>query len=95
MRRMIRSVYGHHNFSLNNENKNLIITGTCIFVIGLSLVYIPAYLDCPEGMQLDLSCSFPEREDLREVVYASTDCSIFWRVELFSMWKNQTYDYKK
>lgn len=34
------------------------------------------------------------REDLREVAYASTACSIFWRTNLFDMWENETYDYK-
>ncbi len=76
------------------KTRLLIIIGICIIVLVFSLVYIPVYLYCPEGLQLDLSCSFPEREDLKEVVYSNTDCAKFWRVELFSMWDNQTYDYK-
>ena len=34
------------------------------------------------------------REDLREVMYASTVCSTFWRTDLFEMWENKTHDYK-
>ncbi len=37
--------------------------GMCVAVAILSLVYIPAYVDCKEGLQFDLSCSFPERAD--------------------------------
>ena len=35
-----------------------------------------------------------KRFDLKEIVYASTTASIFWRGELFEMWNNKTHDYK-
>lgn len=35
-----------------------------------------------------------DRKDLKEVVYASNLCSIYWRGELFEMWDNKTHDYK-
>lgn len=34
------------------------------------------------------------REDLKEVVYASTPCSTYWRTNLFDIWENKTHDYK-
>ena len=37
---------------------------------------------------------FDDRKYLKEVVYASTDCSRFWRTNLFEMWDDPGYDYK-
>jgi len=35
-----------------------------------------------------------QREDLKEVVYSSTSCAKYWRVELFEMWDDVDHDYK-
>ena len=45
------------------KTKNSIILVSVIFIVSLFLLslYIPAYLQCSEGLQWDLSCSFPER----------------------------------
>lgn len=37
----------------------IIIIFAIIVSLSLSSFYIPAYLECPEGLQWDLSCSFP------------------------------------
>ena len=37
---------------------------------------------------------FDDGKYLKEVVYASTDCSRFWRTNLFEMWDDPGYDYK-
>ncbi|QMU55174.1 MAG: hypothetical protein GKS07_09955 [Nitrosopumilus sp.] len=35
-----------------------------------------------------------KRFDLKEIVYASTTASRYWRGELFEMWNDKTHDYK-
>ena len=37
---------------------------------------------------------FDDRKFLKEVVYASTDCSGFWRTDLYEMWGDPGHDYK-
>ena len=38
--------------------------------------------------------SINNRESLKEVVWANTACSVHWRVNLYEMWDNSTYDFK-
>ena len=68
----------------------------CVLVVGLSVVIslfmISGSLD--EKIPKEDTESIDDRESLKEVVYANTICSNFWRTDLFEMWDDKTYDYK-
>ena len=68
------------------KTKFLIILTLIIGFSALSLLFI-----FEEPSELKVS---DDRRDLKEVVYASTICSTFWRTNLFDMWENKTHDYK-
>jgi len=69
------------------KTRLLIIFG---IVIGFSVLLLLFLFENPSESNMTEG-----REDLKEVVYSSTDCARYWRLELFAMWKNQTYDYQK
>lgn len=48
----------------------------------------------PDVEQVQRSCLEYDSEDLKKIVHANTDCSIHWRLELYDMWSNSTYDYQ-
>ena len=64
-----------------------------IIVIGIGLFSFISFLIISEISYEEIFLD--DRESLKEVVYSSTDCARYWRLELFAMWKNQTYDYQK
>ena len=48
----------------------------------------------PEPESISEANSKDERDDLKEVVYSNTNCSKYWRGELFEMWNGVNHDYK-
>ena len=60
-----------------------------VFVLGVSSFLLLLLFENPSESNMS-----DDRDDLKEVVYASTSCSTFWRTNLFDMWENKTHDYK-
>ena len=46
---------------MKTKNSIILVSVICIVSLFLLSLYIPAYLQCSEGLQWDMSCSFPER----------------------------------
>jgi hypothetical protein len=44
------------------KTRNIILVSVpCVVLLFLAALYIPTYLECQEGLQWDLSCSFPDK----------------------------------
>ena len=46
---------------MRTRNYIVLMSAVCIVSLFLVSLYIPAYIQCSEGLQWNLSCSFPER----------------------------------
>ena len=46
---------------MRTRNSVILISAVCMISLFLVSLYIPAYMQCSDGLQWNLSCSFPER----------------------------------
>ena len=65
-----------------------------VFIIGTAVYPYINKTTFDDDYSHDIKTALDPRDDLKEVVYASTICSTFWRTNLFDMWENKTHDYK-